>query len=247
MPKENPKLLLKCLVVDDEHMARKLLEENIKQIPFLKHVASCKNAFEAMDALQNNQIDLMFLDIQMPGLIGTKFLSSLDKKPLSIFVTAYPQYALEGYELEAIDYLMKPLSMERFMKAVNKALKIHQDSLKIINLASVKDDNEGFFFINVEYSLVKVNINEINYIEGMKDYVKIYLTNNKKRLITKTTLASMEDKVQSGNFMRVHKSFIVNLDKVESIRNHQIKIEENEIPVSPNKLPELLESIGYKD
>lgn len=248
------KHILKCLVVDDEHMARKLLEENISQISFLKHIASCKNSFEAMEALKSEEIDLMFLDIQMPGLLGTKFLESLDKRPMTIFVTAYPQYALEGFDLEALDYLMKPVSMPRFIKSVNKALKIYETNAKINDLTNDKnlpsksslEAGDDFFFVHVEYSLVKIYIKDVLYVEGMKDYVKIYLTNQRKRVITKSSLTAMEGKLSSGNFMRIHKSYIANLNEIKSIRNHMIKLEDTEIPVSPSKLTELLRQIGFE-
>ncbi len=236
---------LKCIAIDDESLARKLLEEYISQIPFLELVKTCKNAFEAIEILESEKIDLMFLDIQMPGMLGTKFLESLANKPLTIFVTAYEQYAIEGFNLQVIDYLMKPVSFERFFKAALKA----QDSYKSLSLISEQLDSSiespEYMFINVEYSLVRVNFNQISHIEGLKDYIKIYVNNAVHPILTKSTLKGIEEKLPSKKFLRVQKSFIVNLDKIESIRNHRISIGKYEIPVSDTNMDILLESIHY--
>lgn len=236
---------LKCITIDDESLARKLLEEYISQIPFLELVKTCKNAFEAIEVLESEKIDLMFLDIQMPGMLGTKFLESLVNKPLTIFVTAYEQYAIEGFNLQVIDYLMKPVSFERFFKAALKA----QDSYKSLSLISEQLDSSiespEYMFINVEYSLVRVNFNQISHIEGLKDYIKIYVNNAVHPILTKSTLKGIEEKLPSKKFLRVQKSFIVNLDKIESIRNHRISIGKYEIPVSDTNMDILLESIHY--
>lgn len=234
---------LRCIAVDDESLARKLLEENIRQVPFLDLVRTCKNAFEAMEALQESPIDLMFLDIQMPGMLGTKFLQSLREKPLVIFVTAYANYAVESYDLEVVDYLMKPVSLERFTKAAYKALEAKGKKAP----APLAEPNltTDFFFVNVEYALVKVIVKDITFIEGMKDYVKIFTTQAAKPIITKSTLKNIEEKLPPQGFMRVHKSFIVHLDKIETIRNHQITIGTKEIPVSEGNLEELLRQLNY--
>ncbi len=236
---------LTCIIVDDESLARKLLEENVHQLPFLDLVGVCKNPFEAMQMLQEKPVDLMFLDIQMPGMLGTKFLQSLREKPMVIFVTAYSNYALESYDLDVIDYLMKPVSMERFTKAALKALeeKQKQEALKATPTPSVseaKSMQEYVFFVNVEYSLVKISIKDISHVESMKDYVKIFLTTTKKPVITKSTLKAIEEKLPPQYFMRVHKSFIVNLDKIESIRSQNITIGEHHVPISDAHLEPLM-------
>ena len=237
---------LNCLVVDDERLARNLVEEYIGQIPFLECVATCKNAFEAMEILQEETIDLMFLDIQMPGMLGTKFLQSLRVKPMVIFVTAYANYAVESYELEVIDYLLKPVSMERFTKAAYKALDVIKPQEATTSVKETSPSPElspDSFFVNVEYSLVKINIAEITHIEGMKDYVKIYLTTAEKPVLTKFTLKGIAEKLPSDQFMRVHKSFIVNLKKIESIRSNLITIGSHDIPVSENSRAALMEQL----
>jgi len=242
---------LTCIAVDDESMARKMLEENIRQIPFLELVRTCKNAFEAMEALQETKVDLMFLDIQMPGMLGTKFLQSLPEKPMVIFVTAYSNYAVESYDLDVIDYLMKPVSLERFTKAVLKAMDEHQKRQALHNPAApplqtkTVEDQPDFFFVNVEYSLVKIQTKDITHIEGMKDYVKIYLSTLKRPVLTKSTLKGIEERLPQQGFMRIHKSYIVNLAKIESIRNREIKIGDAEIPVGEDNVEELLKALNY--
>jgi len=242
---------LNCIAVDDESMGRKMLEENIRQIPFLELMKTCKNAFEAMEAMQNDKIDLIFLDIQMPGMLGTKFLQSLPEKPMVIFVTAYSNYAVESYDLDVIDYLMKPVSLERFAKAAFKALDEYQKRQALLNPTASPlqtkaiEDQPDFFFVNVEYSLVKIQTKDITHIEGMKDYVKIYLASARKPVLTKSTLKAIEEKLPSQGFMRVHKSYIVNLAKIESIRNREIKIGEAEIPVGEGNWEELMKALNY--
>ncbi len=237
---------MNCIVVDDENMGRKLLEENVRQIPFLNLVASCKNAFEAMEQLQSNSIDLIFLDVQMPGMLGTQFIQSLAKKPLVIFVTAYDNYAVESYQLDAVDYLMKPVSLERFSLAANKAFQLFNLQKPPVNSSSLSQEPlEDFFFVNVEYSLVRISIPQISHIEGLKDYVKIYLDGERRPVLTKTTMKSLEAKVLPHGFMRVHKSFIVNLRKIESIKQQRIKIGTFDIPVSDSHAADLMEKLNF--
>lgn len=241
---------LRCLVVDDESLARKFLEDYIGQIPFLERVGSCKNAFEALEMLQREPVDLMFLDIQMPGMLGTKFLASLRERPMVIFVTAYSNYALESYDLDVVDYLMKPVSLERFTKATLKALEMKQlrHTPPPTPAASSLPELEppAHFFVNVEYALVKIPVADVTHIEGMKDYVKIYLQTAAKPVLTKSTLKGIEEKLPPGKFLRVHKSFIVNVEKVESVRNHQVAIGNFEIPVSEASVEDLLRMLGVK-
>lgn len=231
---------LRCIVVDDEPLGRNLMVENINLIPFLELVGTAKNAFDALKLLESTDVDLIFLDIQMPGMTGTKFVESLTKKPMIIFVTAYEEFAVESYNLEVIDYLMKPVSIERFTKAANKAY-------ERFRLAPVEQKEQGldYMFVNVEYSLVKVNFDTITHIEGLKDYIKIFVTTANHPILTKSTLKGIEEKLPNGKFLRVQKSFIVNLDKIESIRNHRISIGKFEIPVSDSSMESLLEAIKY--
>lgn len=232
---------LRCIVVDDEPLGRNLMVENVHLIPFLELVGTAKNAFEAMKLLESENIDLIFLDIQMPGMTGTKFVESLTQKPMIIFVTAYEEFAVESYNLEVIDYLMKPVSVERFTKAANKAY----ERFNLVAKENSKSSELDYMFVNVEYSLVKVNFDTITHIEGLKDYIKIFVTTATHPILTKSTLKGIEEKLPSGKFLRVQKSFIVNLDKIESIRNHRISIGKFEIPVSDSSMENLLDAIKY--
>jgi len=231
---------LRCIVVDDEPLGRNLMVENVHLIPFLELAGTAKNAFEAMKLLESEKIDLIFLDIQMPGMTGTKFVESLTQKPMIIFVTAYEEFAVESYNLEVIDYLMKPVSVERFTKAANKAYERFNMVTK-----ETKSTELDYMFVNVEYSLVKVNFDTITHIEGLKDYIKIFVTTATHPILTKSTLKGIEEKLPDGRFLRVQKSFIVNLDKIESIRNHRISIGKFEIPVSDSSMESLLDAIKY--
>lgn len=225
---------LKCIIVDDESLARKLLEDNISHLPFLELTATCKNPFEAMQVLQDKDVDLMFLDIQMPGMLGTTFLQGLRYRPMVIFVTAYANYAVESYDLDVVDYLLKPVSQERFTKACYKALEEKQKNLALIEENQTKGlpADDDVIFVNSEYALVKVIVSTISYVESMKDYVKIYTSVSSKPIITKSTLKGIEDRLPEKKFMKVHKSFIVNLDLIDSVRNQNIIIGSSVIPVS---------------
>ncbi|MFZ1677521.1 MAG: LytTR family DNA-binding domain-containing protein [Saprospiraceae bacterium] len=218
--------MLRCITVDDEPLALDLLEDNIRQIPFLQLIKQCKNAFEATEVLQNEKIDLIFLDIQMPGLTGLQFVKSLPTRPMIIFITAYKNYALEGYELDVLDYLVKPVSFERFLKAVNKSREYHA-----LKNASLEDPEKEFFFVYAKYNLVKIQFRDITYIEGLKDYIKIYLDHEVRPIITRLSMKALEEKLPAKKFMRVHKSYVVATDKILSIRNNIIKLNNAEIPL----------------
>jgi DNA-binding LytR/AlgR family response regulator len=220
--------MLNCIAVDDEKLVLDLLADNIRRVPFLNLVAACRNAMEAAVALQQQPVDLIFLDIQMPGLSGLQFLQSLNRPPMVIFVTAYKDYAFEGFNLNAIDYLLKPVSFERFLKACNKAYEWYNGQQKQPVQTAARDS----FFVYVEYNLVKVNIDEILYIEAMKDYVKIFITAESKPVITKLSLKAMEEKLAGHRFVRIHKSYIVSVDKITAIKRDLICIGKVELPLS---------------
>jgi DNA-binding LytR/AlgR family response regulator len=236
---------LSCIIVDDESLALDVLEDNVAKVPFLKLEARCRNAFEALEYLQNQQVDLIFLDIQMPGITGVQFLEGLTHKPMVIFVTAYQQYAIEGFNLDVIDYVLKPISFERFLKAANKALDYYKSNLepKIV----YPDPNKiEYIFIHADYSLMKIMLEDIFYIEGLKDYIKIHVSTQKYPIVCRMTMKSIEEKLPSTEFLRIHKSYIVSLKKVESIRNQKIKIGENHIPLSDNYSEQFYKTIGYQ-
>ncbi len=237
--------MIQTIIVDDEPLALDVLETYIEKIPDLKLVKRCTNALEAREALQNNQIDLMFLDIQMPQITGIDFLKTLSDPPLVIFTTAYPNFALEGFELDALDYLLKPISFDRFLKAVNRAaeqVNLHKASHGQGEHAHEGDD---FFFVKADKKLVKVNYSEIIYIEGLKDYVIIRL--EQTRVITLQTMKSLEDKLPASKFKRIHRSFIVNIDKIHAIIGNMVEVLEKgqakHLPIGKNYREELQELI----
>lgn len=222
--------MMNCIAVDDEKLVLDLLVDNIQKVPFLNIVARCKNAMEAAAILHSEKIDLVFLDIQMPGLNGLQFVQSLKTPPMIIFVSAYKEYALEGFNLDAIDYLVKPVSFERFLKACNKAYELFNLQQK----PQPKEDHPGYFFVYVEYNQVKVIIADILYIEGMKDYSKIFLTTSSKPVITRMSLKSVENKLAMHRFVRIHKSYIVSADKITAVKRDLISIGNTELPLSEN-------------
>jgi len=221
--------MLNCIAVDDEKLVLDLLVDNIQKVPFLHLVKRCKNAMEAADVLHKEKIELIFLDIQMPGLNGLQFLESLYNPPMIIFVTAYKDYAFDGFNLGVVDYLLKPISFERFLKACNKA----QDLFNLQKNAQ-KEEMPDYFFVYVEYNQIKIMIPEILYIEGMKDYVKIFLSSSPRPVITKMSLKMLEEKLASHQFVRTHKSYILSAKKITAIKRDLVCIGPVELPMSEN-------------
>lgn len=222
---------MNCIVVDDEPLARDLLEDFISKTPFLKLISLCKNGFEAMEVLQKEKTDLIFLDIQMPDLSGLQLFESLSVKPQVIFTTAYHDYAVEGFELDATDYLVKPFTFERFLKAANKAYRIYH--MNNTGEDSLKQTNESFpgdvIFVKEGTATVRINLNDILYMEGLKDYIKIFTTG--RTILTLMPLKEMESKLPENMFVRVHRSYIVSIRKIDSIERSRIVIDENWIPI----------------
>ena len=221
--------MINCIAVDDEPLALKLLQDNISKVPFLKLVAACNDAFEAMKTLQENKIDLVFIDIQMPGLTGLQFIGSLENKPLVIFITAYKQYALESYDLAVVDYLVKPVALDRFIKACNRAKELHE--LKAIKQHNAVQSSIEYFFLNIDYSQVKVIVDDIIWIEGLRDYIKVNLKSTTKPLIVRTSLKAIETELSPNKFIRIHKSYLVAIAEITAVRKNSIFIKEMELPV----------------
>lgn len=220
--------MINCIAVDDEKLVLDLLVDNIRQVPFLHLVGRCKNAMEAAEIIHSQSIDLIFLDIQMPGLNGLQFVANLKNPPMIIFVTAYKEYALEGFNLDAIDYLLKPVSFERFFKACTKAQELYNLKQK----PTRKEEHPGYFFVYVEYNQVKITIADILYIEAMKDYIKLFVRNAPKPIITKMTMKAIEEKLTDYDFIRIHKSFLVAAHAVTAIKRDILCINSIELPIS---------------
>lgn len=229
---------MKCVAIDDEPLALALLADNIRQVPSLQLVASCGKAMEALTVLNQQEVDLIFLDIQMPGLTGLQFLQSLSVRPMVILITAYEKYALEGFNLDVIDYLVKPVPFERFLKACNKA----RDFFRLKNSAPPAEQPD-YFFVNAEYGLIKIVISEIVLIEGLKDYLKIHLADG-KNLVIRMSLKSIEEKLPPNKFFRIHKSYIVSISHITSIRKSSVFLGERELPLSDHYKEDLLNVIG---
>ena len=220
---------IRCLLIDDEPPALEVLESHISYINCLEIVAQCKNAIEAINVLHQKPVDLIFLDIKMPKLLGTDFLKNLSHPPKVIFVTAYRDYAVEGYELNAVDYLLKPVSFERFVKAITK-VKLTMGQETITMVTDYKSNAEPFVYIKADKNMNKVYINDIVYIESWKDYIKIYLSGG-KNLLVKQSLSSMENMLSKHKFLRVHRSYIVSINKISGYKNLSIQINSAEIPI----------------
>ncbi len=234
--------MINCIAIDDEPLALDLLEDNISKMPFLQLVARCENGMEAMQVLQERSVDLIFLDIQMPGLTGLQFIQSITQKPMFILVTAYEKYALEGFNLDVVDYLVKPVSLDRFVKACNKALEYYQLKLKTNDAGY---SNIDYLFVNVDYSLLKVVFSDIMWIEGLKDYIKIHLKSSSKPVVTRMPMKSIEEALPSSKFIRIHKSYIVSSAYVTSVRKNSVFVGPAELPVSES-YPEALAVITGK-
>ncbi len=225
--------MLRCIAVDDEPLALGLLADNIGKVPFLELVATCGDAFEATRALQEKEVDLIFMDIQMPGLTGLQFIQSLPKRPMVILVTAYKKFAPEGFDLNVVDYLVKPVSMDRFLQACYKAQELHQLKTAAATPGgpAAPARTPEFFFVNVDYSLVKVLFADIIWIEGSGDYVKLHLSSSPKPLLVRMSGKLLEAELPADRFVRIHKSYIVAIASITAVRKNSIFIKEMELPV----------------
>lgn len=219
----------KCIIVDDEPLAQDVLESYVEKFTGLELIGKCNNANEAMQLLQSQPVDILFLDIEMPGLTGLELLRTLADPPAVIFTTAYAEHAVAGFELDAMDYLLKPISFDRFMKSVNKA--IHYLTLeKNDDPATPAEDD--YMFVKADKKMVKIKLDDILYIEGLKDYVMIFIPG--QRIITLQTMKNLEQRLPSTKFARVHRSFIIAIEKLKSVSSHTVEIGEKQIPIGKN-------------
>ncbi len=233
---------MNCILIDDEKPALELLEDNVKQIPFLNIVATCRNPLQVLEIMERNKVDLLFLDIHMPGINGLELLKTIKNPPLVILVTAYQEHALDGFNLDVVDYLVKPVPFSRFLKAVNKAHELYLAKQLQKKLAPEND----YVFVNANYSLIKVKIQDITFIEGLKDYIKIHIVDGKP-IVTRLGLKGLDERLGSNKFLRIHKSYIVSLDKIESIQKSQLVIAGEEIPVGVGYRESLQDYINQKN
>jgi len=235
---------LKCIIVDDEPLAIRVIEKHISKIHDMDVVAKCENAVQAFEILHKEKVDLIFLDIQMPELTGIDFLKTIPSPPKVIITTAYREYAIEGYELDVVDYLLKPISFERFLKAIRKVYAKSDPDLilqnKILQAGSKQDE---FLLVKVKKKLVKILLHDILYIENLRDYIRIKTT--EKEVVTKMLISDMEKKLPEEQFLRIHRSFIVALDKIESFSPSSVEIKDFEIPIGRSYKALVLKKLNY--
>lgn len=220
---------MRCLLIDDEPPALQVLQSHIDQISGLEIVGMCSNAVEAIDLLHRKTVDLMFLDIKMPKILGTEFLRSLSHPPKVIFVTAYREYAVDGFELEAVDYLVKPVSFERFLKAINR-LKRSSEEETALEHKQYTANPDAFIYLKIDRIRQKIFLKDILYVESWKDYVTIHFT-NRKQLQVKQTISAIENMLSEQMFLRVHRSYIVSLKKITGYNSTSVRLDATEIPV----------------
>lgn len=218
---------IKCIIVDDEPIARSILETHLKKMDIVEIEASCKNAVEAFNAISSNEIDLVFLDINMPEIDGLSFAKSITADIKIIFTTAYREYAVDGFDLQAVDYLLKPISFERLSQAVRRVV----DSQEVVQVNEPNGQKEKeFMFVRADRKMVKIDYNDINYIESLGDYVKIHLTD--KTIVTRESITNIEAKIPASDFIRIHRSFIISISKIEIFTNEFVEVGRQAIPIS---------------
>jgi two-component system LytT family response regulator len=241
--------MIRCLIVDDEPLALHILEDYLSKIPFLQLVKATTNPIEALTLVQEKAVDLVFLDVQMPELTGIQFLRIANGKAKVILTTAYPQYALEGYELDVIDYLLKPIAFDRFFKSVQKAQAVLQPAAAPAQPEPAQQTKQDFLsdfiFVKTEHKIQKVYLNDILFIEGLKDYISIFTP--AERIITLQNMKKMEDALPAKNFIRVHKSYIVSINKIDSIERSRIFIADKVIPVGDTYREEFFKIVDGKN
>lgn len=220
---------MNCIAIDDEPLALGLLTDNIGKVPFLNLVGTCDNAFEAMETMKEQAVDLVFIDIQMPGLTGLQFIASLEVRPLVIFITAYKQYAVESYDLDVVDYLVKPVALERFIKACNRAKKLFE--LKSVKHNAPVENMPDHFFVNADYSQVKIKFDDIIWMKGYGDYIKFHLKDAQHPLVVRTSFKELELELPKNRFIRIHRSYAVALSEITAVRKNSIFLGDKELSI----------------
>lgn len=234
----------RCLIVDDEPLARELIRGHVEKLENFEIVAECSDAMKALNVLREKTIDLMFMDIQMPQITGIAFLKTLKHPPKVIITTAYREFALEGFELDVVDYLLKPITFERFLKSINKFYQTNQDEVQLVTGSnSERTVEESFIYIKENKKVVKVYLSEIRYIEGLSEYIQLFT--DKRKIITKTSMSLMEEKLPKENFLRIHKSFIVSIPKIEAFTTNTIEIQGKELPIGRSYKNAVLSALNF--
>ena len=229
---------VKCIIVDDEPVALDILENHLSKIDSVKIIGRCANATEAFNMISENEIDLIFLDINMPGISGISFAKSINSNIKLIFTTAYREYAIEGFDLHAVDYLLKPISFERLLDAVDNFQQVHANK----KIAEIKNENSNdFIFVKIDRKMHKIDFSKILWIESLSDYLKIETTEGTK--VTRETISAIEAKLPSEKFMRIHRSFIIAIEKLESYTNEEVCICNNSIPISRSYKENVLKNL----
>lgn len=237
--------MIRCIIIDDEPLALKQMENYINKIPYLELVAACQSAIEAKEILEKEKIDAMFCDINLPELNGLDFVKSLDNPPMVVFTTAYSEYAVEGFQLNAVDYLLKPFCCEDMERAAEK-LKKRQDALRSLQEVSQIDEDDAIF-LKTEYKIVRINISHIHYVEAMSEYLRIYLVDNPRPIIVLLSMKKMEERLPKRSFMRVHRSFIINLKMIREVSKSRIVLGEDiDIPIGDSYRDQFLAYINSK-
>jgi len=233
----------KCLIVDDEPLARELIRGHILKLENFEIVDECDNAMKAMDALRNHHVDLMFLDIKMPQMTGIDFLKTLKRPPKVIITTAYSQYALDGFELDVVDYLMKPVTFERFFKSVNKYFQSgNPESVELENGNGMSTD--AFIYVKENKKVIKIYLKEIHFIEGLNEYIRIHTDN--RRVVVKSSLQNIENKLPSEQFIRIHKSYIVSIPRIRAFNATTIELENAKLRIGRNYKNQVFSALHYK-
>lgn len=237
--------MINCLLVDDEPLAMEIIASYLAKISGFHVIAKCKNALEAFDVLQKEKVDLMFLDIQMPQLNGIEFVKTLKNPPKIIFTTAYRDYAIEGFELDAVDYLLKPISFGRFMKAINKIQRKPETEPvpPVENPLMTSSNTEPFLYIKMDKRILKVYLEEIIYVESQKDYVRI--VTEEKEVVTKQKISYLEDRLPKDKFLRIHRSYIVPTNRITAFTATHVEIDEIELPIGRSYKQFVIDALNF--
>ncbi|MCL5127612.1 LytTR family DNA-binding domain-containing protein [Algibacter sp. L4_22] len=240
---------MKCIIIDDEPLAIDVVESYVQQVGGIEIVAKCTNPLEAITLLNKHQVDLVFLDIEMPNLTGIDLVKAIDNIPQFIFTTAYPEYALDGFNLNATDYLVKPIPFHRFLKAISRAKEKYELENKVIISTPLKEGTtpvnvDNFIFVKSEYENIKINIDTIIYLQGLKDYIKIYTSNTQKPVLTLSSFKDILDKLPASKFIRVHKSYVVSIEHIKAIQKSKILVGDIRIPVGETYKETVMKRLG---